>query len=305
MIFLILSNSQYRAFAPLITPSTEQLFNESAIIVVGKITSVSEIQNDTRTQYVIQPQEYLKPTSADMTQSITVYGDGSKTFNPYSRIYQIGDRVLFFLEEKNDSYFIMPYSIWTKSDCNGKQLLALNYSPGDFSITQGNNTIDKMVTGEPINITGYAHNGSDLKPKDVEIDFTLHNTNPNLTLNEKRQVHIDECKGFAQASWIFIPSVSGRYSISVDSHDASGEHFGGASLCCITISNKNDSSSEPINANAATSNQTITEPRNGICIGGPGMCQTSLTPVLNIVIDIIVVAAVLGCGFVIFNRLKE
>jgi len=48
-----------------------------------------------------------------------------------------------------------------------------------------------------------------------------------------------------------------------------------------------------------------TESGNGVCVGGPGMCQTSLTPVLNIVIDIIVVAAVLGCGFMIFNRLKE
>ncbi|MDE1829036.1 MAG: hypothetical protein KGI25_01810, partial [Thaumarchaeota archaeon] len=125
MIFIMLPNSQYRAYAPLIVPSTEQLFNKSAIIVVGKVTSSSEIQNDTRTHYVIQPQEYLKPSSADTTQSITAYGTGSKNFNPYSRIYHVGDRVLFFLQEKNGNYTIMPYSIETKSDCDGKQLLAL------------------------------------------------------------------------------------------------------------------------------------------------------------------------------------
>src|SRR5574340_1537559 len=99
MFIIILPNSQYRAYAPLIVPSQEQLFNESAIIVVGNVISASEIQNSTRTQYVIQPQEYLKPSSADTAQPITAYGAGSKNFNPYSRVYHVGDRALFFLEE--------------------------------------------------------------------------------------------------------------------------------------------------------------------------------------------------------------
>ena len=258
IIFLALPSSQYRVYAPLMIPPVEELFNQSAIIVVGHVTFSSEIPNGTRTEYIIQPQEYLKPASANDTQSIMAFGAGSENHDPYEGVYHVGDRVLFFLQDKNGSYFIMPYSILTKSDCNGEQLLALNYSPGDFSIKQGNNTIDEMITGEPINITGYAHNNFDLKPRDVEIDFTLHNTNPNLTLTEKRQVHIDECKGFAQSSWIFVPTVSGRYSLSVDSHDASGEHFGGAMLCCMTISN--NSSSQPINTSQVSSGQTAYKP---------------------------------------------
>ncbi|MGI0046436.1 MAG: hypothetical protein ACREBB_04520, partial [Nitrosotalea sp.] len=50
---------------------------------------------------------------------------------------------------------------------------------------------------------------------------------------------------------------------------------------------------------------TSAESGRGTCTGGPGMCQTSLAPVIGIAIEIIVVAAVLGCCFIIFNRLKE
>lgn len=302
MIFIMLPSSQYRAYAPLIIPSTGQLFNESAIIVVGKVTSESEIQNDTRTQYVIQPQEYLKPASADMTQSITAYGSGSKNFNPYSRIYHVGDRALFFLEEKNGSYSISLYSIWTRSGCNGEQLLALNYSPGGFSIIPENKTIGEMVTGEPINITGYVHNGPDLKPKDVEIDFILHNTNHNLTLTEKRQVHIDQCKGFAQASWIFTPTVSGRYSVSVDSYDTNGNQVSGGSRCCITVSNKNGSSSESLNTNQVTSNQTVTGSIQSWCVGCVPADQTQF---YGIVMPSIGAAAVVGFWIFYFKRFKD
>src|SRR5579872_3003084 len=97
IIFLVLPSSQYRVYAPLMFPSTEELFNQSAIIVVGHVTFASEIPNGTRTEYVIQPQEYLKPASANGTQPIMAFGAGSKNYDPYERIYHVGDRVLFFL----------------------------------------------------------------------------------------------------------------------------------------------------------------------------------------------------------------
>ncbi|MGH2611672.1 MAG: hypothetical protein ACRDFB_01325 [Rhabdochlamydiaceae bacterium] len=300
LLILVLPSSQYLVYAPLIIPPTDQLFNESAIIVVGNIISASEIQNDTRTEYVIHPQEYLKPSSSNMTQSIIAYGVGSKNFNPYAKIYQVGDRVLFFLQEKNYTYLIMPYSIWTKSDCNGKQLLALNYSPGDFSITQENNTIDNMVTGKPINITGYAHNSSDLKPRDIEMDFTVHNAQTNLTLTGKKQAHIDECKGFAQSSYVFVPTMPGRYSVSVDSYDSSGEH-GGGSLCCITVSGKNGSSAES-NTNQVTPNQTVHQPQQSWCVGCIPADKLQLNGIL---VPAIGAAAVVGFWLFLFRRFKD
>ncbi len=235
ILFFVLTGSDNRAFAPIPYKSNEQLYNESDIIVVGVVTSSHEILNGTKTEYTIQPQEYLKPASVDRVYQITVWGKGSKSLNPYARIYQVGDRALFFLQKGNDGYFISVYSVWIKSDCSGKELLAIrNYSPGDFEVTQGNNTSEKMFTREPINITGYAHNGPDLKSQDVEIVFTVHTPNDRPILTAKRQVHLEHCKGFADASWSFVPIIAGKYSVRVDVYDANGTAFGGGAFCCIT-----------------------------------------------------------------------
>jgi hypothetical protein len=215
--------------------SNEQLFEESDIIVVGVVTSAHETLNGTRKEYTIQPQEYLKPAGLETTHQISAWGVGSKSFAIYDRIFEVGDRALFLLLKKDDSYFISLYSMLTKSDCNGKQLLALNYYPGDFAVTQGNNTYEKMFTGEPINITGYAHNGPDLKSQDVEIDFTVHTPTDHPILTAKRQVHLEHCKGFADVNWSFIPTIVGKYSVIVDVYDANGTAFGGGAFCCITV----------------------------------------------------------------------
>lgn len=303
LIFLILPNFQYDTYAPLMVPSKEQLFNESAIIVVGNVISASEVQNGTRTEYVIQPQEYLKPFSNDATKPIIAYGVGSNGFNVYARIFHVGDKALFFLKYQNDIYFIMPYSIWTKSGCNGEQLLALNYSPGDFSIKQGNNTVENMIVGDPINITGYAQNSFDLKSRDVEMDFIVHTPKPDLVLAEKKEVHIDECKGFAQSSFVFVPIMSGRYSVSVASLDANGKQFGGGSLCCITVSGKNKSSLEYANANQVpVSNQSAVGTATSWCVGCVPSDQLHTNGIL---IPSISAAAVIGFWVFYFKRFKD
>ncbi|MGH3629023.1 MAG: hypothetical protein ACRDRL_16505, partial [Sciscionella sp.] len=131
----------------------------------------------------------------------------------------------------------------TKSNCNGKQLLALNFSPGDFTITQENNTYEKMFTGIPINITTYVHNDPDLKSRYVNVNFTVHTPRSDLILTEKRHVLIDECKGFASSSWSFVPTISGRYGVGVVFYDENGASNGGGSFCCINMVDRNDSSS--------------------------------------------------------------
>ncbi|GEM_PF-5094307 len=234
----------YHAYAPIEPESIEQLYNESAIIVVGNIVSSHEIQNSTKTEYVIQPQEYLKPAnSGNMNKPIVAQGEGSKTHRLiYYPVYEVGDRVLFFLQKKDDGYFISLHSIFTKSNCDGKQLLALNFSPGDFIVTQENNTYEKMFTGIPVNITAYIHNNPDLKSRYVDVNFTVHTPRPDLILTEKRHVLIDECKGFASSSWSFVPTVSGRYGVDVISYDENGVGFGGGSFCCINMVDRNTSS---------------------------------------------------------------
>lgn len=242
---ITLTSYDYHVYAPIMPESTEQLYNESAIIVVGNIVSAHEIQNGTKTEYVIQPQEYLKPANfEDTTKPIVAQGVGSKTHRLiYYPVYEVGDRVLFFLQKKDDNYLISLYSIFTKSNCNGKQLLALNFSPNGFSVTQENNTYEKMFTGIPVNITAYVHNNPDLKSRYVNVNFTVHTPRSDLVLTEKRHVHIEECKGFASSSWSFVPQIQGRYGVSVLSYDENGAGLGGESFCCINMVDRNDSSS--------------------------------------------------------------
>lgn len=258
IIFTAFSTSNYHVYAPLEGKSTEQLYDESAIVVVGKIVSAHEIQDGKRTEYVIQPQEYLKPTTfEDLTKPLTAQGIGSiSNFVLYFHVYRVDERALFFLQKEDNHYIISPYSISTESNCNGKQLLALNYSPGDFSVSQGNNTREKMFTDEPINITGYVHNDFDLKSRHMELDFTVHTPRSNVILTEKRQVSLQECTGYAQSTWSFVPSVPGRYSVGANTYDENGKESGGGSFCCITVVNRNGSSGESNYTNQSSPTQT-------------------------------------------------
>lgn len=257
---LTMVSSNYRAYAPIPEKSTAQLYNESAIVVVGNIVSAHEIQNGNRTEYVIQPQEYLKPTTYEnLTQTIVAQGIGSTSNHMiYFDTYSVGDRALFFLQKEDDYYLISQYTILTKSNCDGKQLLALNSNFSEFSISQGNNTYERMFVNEPINITGYVHNYSDLKSRYMELNFTVHTPQSNVILTEKRQVHIEECKGYAQSTWSFIPTVPGKYAISVDVHDENGTKSGGGSFCCIMAVNRNESTTShfaigtPLNLNSTS-----------------------------------------------------
>jgi plastocyanin len=258
VIIAAFSSSNYHAYAPIAGKSTEQLYDESELVVVGKIVSSHEIQDGRRTEYVIQPQEYLKPTTfEDLTKPLTVQGIGSAShFVLYFQVYQVGERALFFLQKEDNHYVISPYSISTESNCNGKQLLALNFSPGDFSVSQGNNTYEKMFTDELINITGYVHNHFDLKSRHMELDFTVHTPRSNVILTEKRQVNLQECTGYTQSTWSFVPTIPGRYSVGVDMHDEDGKESGGGSFCCITVVNRNESSGELHDVNQTYSTQT-------------------------------------------------
>jgi len=242
---ITLTSYDYHAYAPILPESTDQLYAESTIIVVGNVVSTHEIQNGTKTEYVIQPEEYLKPSNfKDMTKTIVAQGEGSKTHRLiYYPVYEVGDRVLFFLQKKDDGYLISLHSIFTKSNCNGKQLLALNFSPGDFTVTQENNTYEKMFTGIPVNITAYVHNNPDLKSRYINVNFTVHTPRSDLILTEKRHVLIDECSGFASSSWSFVPTISGRYGVGVAFYDENGVTDGGGSFCCINAVYRNNSSS--------------------------------------------------------------
>jgi plastocyanin len=241
-LFVLISNTGFVA-APLIGKSVEQLLQESDIIVLGTIVSLHEFPSEQMTEYVIKPQEFLKPSSyAETEKSIVAQGLGTKNFSLlYYRTYDIGDHALFFLNRQGVSYAISPYSYVTKSNCSAAQLLDIaGFNQPLFSFSQGSNT-DKFYTNEPIDVTTYAGSEPDLKPSDSEIKFRVYTPTGNI-LTETRYVHVEECKGLAKSSWSFTPTVPGSYSISVTWY-GKNETFGGEAMSGFTIINRNGSSS--------------------------------------------------------------
>lgn len=240
---ILISNTPY-ASAILVGRSKEQLHNENDIILLGKVVSLKEIPDQDVTQYIISPEEYLKPQNNESVHDlITVQGYGTTTRESIDfRVYNVGDRALFYLVKQADHYFISPYSFVTESTCNVTQLFNLDYGGGDFTITQDNNTVDHMYVDKPINVTAFVHNHFDLKSRDVELEIKVHTPKPSTILSEKRQVHLEECKGYVSSGWSFVPKVEGRYAVSVTAHDANGQGFGGGAFDGIDVINPNGTS---------------------------------------------------------------
>lgn len=250
---LILSISNVSAI--LVGGSKEQLYNESDIILVGKVVSLKEIPDQDVTQYVISPEEYLKSQNNESIHDlITVQGYGTTTRASIDyRLYNVGDRALFYLEKQADHYFISPYSFVTESTCNVTQLFNLDYGSGDFTITQNNYTVDRMYVDKPINITAFVHNHPDLKSRDVELEIKIHTPKPSTILSEKRQVHLEECKGYVSSSWSFVPKVDGRYGVSVTTQDENGQGFGGGAFDGIDVINPNGTSTATLGSTGIAS----------------------------------------------------
>lgn len=244
IVSAILISNTSNVSAILIGGSKEQLYNESDIILVGKVVSLKEIPDQDVTQYVISPEEYLKSQNNESIHDlITVQGYGTTTRESIDfRLFNVGDRALFYLEKQADHYFISPYSFVTESTCNVTQLFNLDYGGGDFTINQDNNTVDHMYVDKPINITAFVHNHPDLKSRYVELEIKVHTPKPSTILSEKRQVHLEECKGYVSSSWSFVPKVDGRYAVSVMTLDENGQGFGGGAFDGIDVINPNGTS---------------------------------------------------------------
>lgn len=89
----------------------EELYKESDVILVGKITTAKENVEQRVTDYTISVEKYLKnDTSA---QSLSIVSSGSKNSNVWVEddpIFDTGDRVLLYLNSDGNVYHMSQYS---------------------------------------------------------------------------------------------------------------------------------------------------------------------------------------------------
>ena len=99
------------SFGMLVAKTPEELYHESDIILIGKITDAKSSVEHRATDYTISVERYLKNDLNESTIQIT--SSGCKNCSPQIEdepIFATGDRVLLYLNKVDNTYQISPYS---------------------------------------------------------------------------------------------------------------------------------------------------------------------------------------------------
>lgn len=99
------------SFGMLVGKTPEELYRESDVILIGKITTAKGNIEQRVTDYTINIEKYLKNDLNESTIQIT--SSGCKGCNPQIEdepIFATGDRVLLYLNKVDNAYQISPYS---------------------------------------------------------------------------------------------------------------------------------------------------------------------------------------------------
>lgn len=95
----------------LVGKTPEELYHESDVVLVGKITNAEGNTEKRITDYTISVERYLKN---DLNESkIQITSNGCKSCSPQIEdepIFATGDRVLLYLNKVDNAYQISPYS---------------------------------------------------------------------------------------------------------------------------------------------------------------------------------------------------
>lgn len=99
------------SFGMLVAKTPEELYHESDVVLIGKITNAKADTEKRITDYTISVERYLKN---DLNESaIQLTSSGCKICNPQIEdepIFVTGDRVLLYLDKVDNAYQISPYS---------------------------------------------------------------------------------------------------------------------------------------------------------------------------------------------------
>ena len=111
LIVFLLAASTNMSSGALVGKTPEELYHESDVILIGKITNVKEDAEKRITDYTITVEKYLKN---DLNESIIhLTSSGCKNCNPQiedESIFATGDRVLLYLDKVDNAYMISPHS---------------------------------------------------------------------------------------------------------------------------------------------------------------------------------------------------
>lgn len=262
--FVVLSINNIYAMPPF---SSQEVYDFSSVIVIGKVISVNSTFSPTHNLYEIKVEKFLKnPQNSDI-----VYAAGQKTSNTRlgNTIFNVNDRGLFFLTN-----YTMPYDRysgilgmyptsrlvepeWDKCNVFAKEIPREHWIFGGTgqmpTIRQGDNLdAENFTVGREITITYDIFNHS-LNQKNATYGIQVKNFDDPNSLYEFTEVNnsylLEPCIPYKTLMWSFTPSKSGHYMVEV--YDLRGSTLG---IGFVVLDNtKHLTSNEKNNNTIATS----------------------------------------------------
>jgi len=213
------------AYGLVIPPTTEELLEETGLIILGTITNV-KIPENKPPEFQIDIEEMIKPTSFDES-TIAVLGCNPNVMHigvPCPS-YDVGQRGLFLIFESEDGYEVSYNTRVSEARCTSQEFLkSYRGSEPHFYWTQEGQS-DIFFTGKPMDIH-YVVTNSDMREKDYSLQLSTQTNN--FVFSDTVNGTIKECVGFETASVSVVPTKMGTYGFSAVYGSGSEASFGTA-----------------------------------------------------------------------------
>lgn len=222
--------------------SSQEIYDFSNIILIGKVISINSTFSPTHNLYEIKAEKFLK----NQQVSDVVFAAGQKTVNTRlgNTIFNVNDRGMFFLmnytvgyDNPSKIFGIYPTSRlidaeWDKCDIFEKEIPQEHWVFGGTGpmpkIHQGNNTdAEHFTVGKEIFITYDVFNHSP-NPKNATYGIQVKNLDDPNSLYEFTEVNnsylLEPCIQYKTLTWNFTPLKPGHYMLEF--YDLRGSTWG-------------------------------------------------------------------------------
>lgn len=218
---------------------------DTDVVVVGKIISANPNYNAVETEYVAEIEEIVKGWNlleeGNNTKSIQFSSPGIRDYDNsgpiYKKIFQVGDRALLMLNQRNGSLYESLWSRITTSDCSGSEIAQLHYAPSGLHLSQYSHDGAPLYTNEPITAKFYYFN-KELSNKTINIEFVVVDDFPDVYHSENVTLSLTRCQSYAEASTEFIMSEPSTFAIRaiVGDHEGGSQSFSGVMVIDYVLS---------------------------------------------------------------------
>lgn len=218
---------------------------EVDVAVVGKIVSATPNYDTVETAYAAEIEEIIKGwdllEEGNSTKSIQFNSPGIRDYDGsghiYEKIFQMGDRALLMLNQRNDSLYESLWSRTTKSDCSGREIYQLHSAPSGLHLSQQSHEGSPLYTNKPIAAKFYYFN-KELSNKTVNIEFVVIDDFPDVYHSENVPLSLKRCQPYAEASTEFIMSEPSTFAIRaiVGNNEGGSQSFSGIKVIDYILS---------------------------------------------------------------------